>query len=105
VPKTIYSNVTEVERRKESWISGRIEIIDAQSNSLIHSQPVQSRTEFFNHFAVASGNFDALNKETKALVDNAPQAFPSDFELMQNNIDEIKRKLVRAVKEYRHLIL
>lgn len=105
VPKMIYCDVTEVEQRKESWMKGRIEIVDAFTGNLVHSQSVHSSSKFVNRFAVASGNIDALTTETRRLLDGCSKTFWPNRTMLQNNINDIKRKLQSSVKDCRHLIL
>jgi len=105
VPKIIYADVTEFEERKDSWMKGRIEIIDAYSGNLIYSKPVHSSSKFVNRFAVASGNLDALNKETRRLLNGHSKVFWPDQTMVQNNVNKIKRNIKESVQDYRHLIL
>jgi len=105
VSEDIFCDVVEVRQVKEGWLSGRIEILNGHTGELIFEDRMRGSANFFNHFAVANGDVNALDKATRRLLNNAHLPFPSDRNILETSVDQIKPMLLDLVQENRHLIL
>jgi hypothetical protein len=98
--KTIKASVTETAQTKPAVFKGKIELRDLKNNQLIKSENINVTFMFEHYSATASGNLNALKKETKDKLGNRQVPFPSDFQMIMDGSQEIKPIIRNFIKRY-----
>lgn len=102
--KTISCIVTEYAQKKSSSISGSIDFYNDRNSALLYSFPVNIQENFENHWATASGDLNALSKESTDKIKMSPAPFPSEIDMLLKASDDLKLKLKEAVRDHIELL-
>ncbi len=102
--KTISCTLTKKIQSKHSIIKVSIEIQDNQSKRIVATIPDEARYNFEYASAYANGDLNALDDETKKLLNNIPIAFPADMDLIQYCMDKLKPNVQNAIKNNKKYI-
>jgi hypothetical protein len=88
--KTISCNIKSFHQLKSARISGTIDYIDNFTNKVLKTEPIASDAIFEHHYAIANGDLNALNNETRATLSIEPLSFPRDEALILQAGDVLK---------------
>jgi hypothetical protein len=98
--KTMKTLVTETAQTKSAVFKGKIELRDLNTKQLIKTENINVTFMFEHYSATASGNLDALKKETREKIGNMPVPFPSDFQMVMDGTQEIKPIILNFIRRY-----
>ncbi|NJO90099.1 MAG: hypothetical protein HC831_15000 [Chloroflexia bacterium] len=102
--KTISCTVTEKIQMKFSTIKANIEIQDNKTKRIVSSTPEEAKYEFNFVSAYANGDLNALDEKTKNAIGKSPAAFPADVEMINYAGDDLKQKVISAIKRNKSYI-
>ncbi len=97
----VSANVEELIREKIAQMSGKVVIIDAQSNNLISSIPINVTHIFEDYSCVFRGDERALTTEYNKRIKEICQPFPSDYDMTTNLAYEYKDAAEISLKNER----
>lgn len=100
----ISAKVLEVYQSKVANISGRLDLIDLQTNSLVDSEPLGVEAVFENYASTFQGDERALSKESRQRIGNRPVPFPSDADLILTAAEQIKPVIKEKISRTRKFI-
>lgn len=95
--KEIQCTVIETRQTKDCNISGEIEFVAANPQSLIKRQPIAAGTHFESVSARAIGDKNALSEETKKKVETERIPFPDDVQMIFDCTEALKRSIHEAI--------
>jgi hypothetical protein len=102
--KEIQCTVIESHQVKDCNITGEIEFLTGNPQSLIKKQPIAAGTHFEHISARAIGNLDALSPEKRKLVDLDPLPFPSDIQMTIDCTEALKKSIHDAIMANKGII-
>lgn len=102
--KEIQCTVIESHQVKDCNITGEIEFLTGNPQSLIKKQPIAAGTHFEHISARAIGNLDALSPEKRKLVDLDPIPFPSDIQMTIDCTEALKKSIHDAIMANKGII-
>jgi hypothetical protein len=102
--KEIQCTVIESHQVKDCNITGEIEFLAGNPQSLIKKQPIAAGTHFEHISARAIGNLDALSPEKRKLVDLDPIPFPSDIQMTIDCTEALKKSIHDAIMANKGII-
>lgn len=95
--KEIQCTVIETRQQKDCNITGEIEFIATNPQSLIKKQPIAAGTHFEFVSARAIGDINALSPETKKTVEVDPVPFPVDIQMIVDCTEALKKSINEAI--------
>jgi len=95
--KEIQCTVIETRQMKDCNITGEIEFVAANPQSLIKKQPIAAGTHFESVSARAIGDKNALSEESKKMVEAEKIPFPDDIRMVMDCTEALKRSIHEAV--------
>lgn len=95
--KDIQCTVIETRQMKDCNITGEIEFIAANPQSLIKKQPIAAGTHFEYVSARAVGDVNALTAETRKTIEAEPMPFPDDMQMILDCTEALKKSIHDAV--------
>ncbi|MCB0633878.1 MAG: hypothetical protein R2824_06020 [Saprospiraceae bacterium] len=106
VPRKLWvkARVLEVYQSKVANISGRLELIDLHTHSLVDSQPLGVEAVFENYASTFQGDERALSKESRLRIGNRPMPFPTDADLILTAAEQMKPVVKDKISNTRKLI-
>lgn len=102
--KEIQCTVIETLQQKDCNITGEVEFVAVNPQSLLKRQPIAAATHFEHVSARAVGDIDALTPEKKSLVGIEPLPFPNDIQMIVDCTEALKRSIYEAVRYNRSLM-
>lgn len=102
--KDISCAVIETLQRKHCTIEGDVEFISMNPRRLLKKEPVGANSTFEHMSARAIGDLDALDDETRKIVELRPVPFPSDYEMVFRTIESMRMAIAQAIEKNRKLI-
>jgi hypothetical protein len=102
--KTISCTVTQKIQKKFSTIKANIEIQDNKTKRIVSSTPEEAKYEFNFISAYANGDLNALDEKTKNAIGKSPATFPADLEMINYAGDDLKQKVISAIKRNKNYI-
>lgn len=101
--KTITCDVRETIQLRNAEVLGNVDFVDLQRKQVIKSVDVAGGFAFENHYAMVSGNYDAMSPNTLNLINAHPVPFPTDESLIGNCLPVLKNEQLNAIKTNRNL--
>jgi hypothetical protein len=95
--KEIQCTVIETRQQKDCNITGEIEFISTNPQSLLKKQPIAAGTHFEFVSARAIGDVNALSAETRKNIEVKPVPFPNDIEMILDCTEFLKQSIHEAV--------
>jgi hypothetical protein len=102
--KDISCTIIETHKEKHCTIKGDIEIVSVNPNQLLKKIPVAASSHFDNISARAVGDLNAVNPETKRLLQIKPLPFPDDFSLINDCAETLRMAIHDALINNRSII-
>jgi hypothetical protein len=102
--KEIQCTVIESHQLKDCNITGEIEFISTNPQTLLKKQPIAAGTHFEYVSARAIGDLNALSLEKKRLVDIEPVPFPNDIQMIIDCTEALKKSINEAINYNRGTI-
>jgi hypothetical protein len=102
--KEIQCTVIESYQTKDCNITGEIDFLSANPETLLTKQPVAGGMHFEYVSARAVGDLNALTPETKKLVDIDPVPFPDDLQMTLDCAGPLKQSINEVIKNNRGII-
>jgi len=78
---TIYCDVIETIQQKSATGRGEVEYFDNQTSEIVIVRDFSADHIFEHSYAVANGDFDALNSDTRSKLGIKPMPYPSDQDM------------------------
>jgi hypothetical protein len=100
----VKARILEVYQSKAANISGRLELIDLHTNSLVDSQPLGVEAVFENYASTFQGDERALSKESRSRIGNRPLPFPTDADLILTAAEQMKPVVKDKIANTRKMI-
>jgi len=95
--KEIQCTVIETRQQKDCNITGEIEFISVNPQSLLKKQPIAAGTHFEFVSARAIGDVNALSPETRKTIEVKPVPFPEDIQMIIDCTEALKKSIHEAV--------
>ncbi len=102
--KEVKAEVVESVQYKSARVAGAVDYFDLRTNQLAKTEEVIVDAVFEYHSAVASGDKEALSKETLKKLNLKPAPFPSNEELLMDAAYLLKEKTKAIVNRNRNLL-
>ena len=102
--KQISCEVIETRQTKVADFRGSVDFYDDRQNKKVMSEPFATAFVFEHFSAVANGNKDALKPETQKKLGNRPIPFPSNFQMVMDGSQEIKKMVHSIVKRKKYML-
>jgi hypothetical protein len=102
--KDIQCTLIETRQTKECNITGEVEFISTNPESLLKKQPINAVTHFEYVSARAIGDIDALSTESRRLITVKPVPFPTDMDMIFDCTEALKGSIYDAVNYNRGLL-
>jgi len=102
--KEIQCTFIETHQQKDCNITGEIEFIAANPQSLLKKQPIAAGTHFEHVSARAIGDLNALSPEKRKLLDIKRVPFPDDVQMMIDCTQALKKSIHEAIQYNRGII-
>jgi hypothetical protein len=102
--KEIQCTVIESHQQKDCNITGEIEFIATNPQSLLKKQPIAAGTHFEHISARAIGDLNALSPEKKNLVAIKPVPFPNDIQMIIDCTEALKKSIHEAISYNRGVL-
>lgn len=100
----VVAQVLEVFQSKVATVSGRLELVDLKTKSLVDSQPITVEAVFENYASTFRGDERALSKESRRRIGNQPQPFPTNAALILTAAEQMKPVIKDKISRTRNLI-
>ncbi len=102
--KDIQCTLIESRQLKECNITGEVEFIATNPESLLKKAPIAAGTRFEHVSARAIGDIDALSAESQRLINVKPLPFPTDIEMIFDCTEALKGSIYEAVNYNRGIL-
>jgi hypothetical protein len=102
--KDIQCTVIETTQQKDCNITGEIEFITANPQSLLKKQPIAAGTHFEFVSARAIGDVNALSPETQKIIAVKPVPFPVDMQMIVDCTEALKKSIHDAISYNRGIL-
>jgi hypothetical protein len=102
--KDIQCTFIESRQLKECNITGEVEFISTNPESLLKKQPIAAGNRFEHVSARAIGDIDALSPESLRLINIKPVPFPDDMEMIIDCTEALKGSIYEAVNYNRGIL-
>ena len=99
--KTVSAQVEELIREKVSSMNGRVVIVDAVTNSLISTIPIEVTHLFEDYSLIMTGDKRALDNNVVNRVKDYCAPFPSDYEMTTSLAIAYKESAIAALRQIR----
>ncbi|MDP2724505.1 MAG: hypothetical protein Q8O72_17275 [Bacteroidales bacterium] len=106
VPRTkiIVCYITETQMNKSATVGGTLDFYDNRTGQMVRTFPVSSEFAFHYRFATANGDFMALKKETRQIVELRPVPFPTDLQIIFDTNEDLKSKTKNMIADNRKML-
>lgn len=102
--KEIQCTVIESHQQKDCNITGEVEFITANPESVIKKQPIAAAMHFEHTSARAIGDVEALSPEKRKLIELKPVPFPTDIQIILDCTEALKKSIHEAITYNRGII-
>lgn len=102
--KDISCTIIETHKEKHCTIKGDLEIVSVNPSQLLKKVPVAASSHFDHVSARAVGDLNALNPESKRLLEIKPLPFPDDFSMINDCAETLKMAIHDALINNRTVI-
>lgn len=102
--KEVKAEVVESVQYKSARVAGAVDYVDLRTGQLAKTEEIIVDAIFEYHSAVASGDKEALSKETLKKLNRKPAPFPTNEELMMDAAHLLKEKTKAIVNRNRNLL-
>ncbi|MFO7369502.1 MAG: hypothetical protein R6X09_04450 [Bacteroidales bacterium] len=102
--KEIQCTVIESQQFKECNITGEVEFLATNPQTLLKKQPIAASIRFEHISARAIGDLNALSPEKRKLVDLEPIPFPNDIQMIIDCTQALKNSIHEAINYNRSII-
>ena len=102
--KNLVCAVVETHQHKSIVIEGDLEIFSVTPYKLIKREPIGASSNFDHISARAIGDVEALDDETKKMIQVKPIPFPSDVEMIIRTSDGFRSAIASALRTNRRLL-
>ncbi len=106
IPKYKIISCTLIKKKQSKYarIKAVIDIRDNQTQKVVTSIPITSGSSFSYVTSYANGNLKALDNDIRKTLGQSPIAFPSDQEMIAETQEDLKKKIMEALKRNRYAI-
>ncbi len=105
VEKQVYekvkADITEIFREKQSELRGNIRVVDARTNKILKTTPINVFHDFKGYSCTYLGDKRAITNETNKKLDNFLEPFPTDFFMSDNLAAAFKDAVIRELKQFK----
>jgi len=91
--KTIKSRVKKFTQFKSVQVVGKVKYFNLKTNQLIEAFPIASEFIFEHHYAIYSGDRNAINKENLGFLSYKHVSFPSNEQMIYDSGEDLKKKI------------
>jgi hypothetical protein len=91
--KTIKSRVKKFTQFKSVQVVGKVKYFNLKTNQLIEAFPIASEFIFEHHYAIYSGDRNAINKENLGFLNYKHVPFPSNEQMIYDSGEDLKKKI------------
>ena len=102
--KTLSCTVIETHQNKSVVIEGNAEFLSNNPRKLLKREPIGAENVFDHHSARAVGDIEALDDETRKLVESEYIPFPTDMQMIFNTTQTLKPAIRDAIYRNRRYI-
>lgn len=102
--KELVCTLIETQQRKSINIEGDMEILSERPRRLLKREPLGAYTVFEHFSARAVGDTDALDEESKKMLETGPLPFPSDPEMILRTTEPLRKAIAEAIIKNKRLI-
>lgn len=102
--KDLTCTVVERLQQKSVNIKGEIEILSTKPKRIIKKDPIAASTHFEHLSARAIGDIEALDRETRKLVETGPLPFPDDFTMIYDCSEALRNSIRDVIRHNRYHI-
>lgn len=102
--KKVSAEIVESVQYKSARVAGAVDYIDLRTDQLAKTEEMIVDAIFEYHSAIASGDKEAISKETLKKLNRKPAPFPSDEVLLMEAAYLLKEKSKGAVNRNRNLL-
>jgi hypothetical protein len=100
VYEKVKADIAEIFREKQSELHGSIRIVNARTNKVLKTTPVNVLHDFKGYSCTYLGDKRALTDETTKKIDNVLEPFPTDFLMADNLAAAFKDAVIRELKQF-----
>lgn len=102
--KIISCTITKKIQTKIATVKATVELQDNKTKRIVSSIPIQSGSKFSYISSYANGNLDALDDDLRQTIDKSPAPFPLNETMIEETSNDLRNKVINAIKRSRNLI-
>jgi hypothetical protein len=102
--KDIQCTLIETHQQKDCQITGEVEFLSGNPETLLKKQPIAAGTHFEHVSARAVGDVAALSPEQKQLLENKPLPFPDNTGMILDCTETLKHSIAEAIQYNRGIL-
>ena len=102
--KELTCTVIDKVQEKAVTLKGEVETISSNPKRVISKDPVSATTEFRHASARAVGDLDALDDETRKLIDTKEIPFPDDITMVYDTSEGLKQAITDVIRKNRQYV-
>lgn len=99
--ETVRATLSEISRSKEASLRARVILSDYHRGEIISSEDFGHQVVFYSDACDVRGDRRALSTDTRKRVDRTLSSFPTDYDMIDEALDEISDDIVRYMKGWR----
>lgn len=100
----ISAEILEVYQSKVATLTGRLDLVDLHTNSLVDSEPFAVDAVFENYASTFRGDKRALSDESRRRIGNRPLPFPTNEDLILTAAEQMKPVVKDKISRTRKMI-
>ncbi len=106
IPKYKELSCTVIDKTQEKSVTlkGEVETISSNPKRVISKDPISATTQFRHVSARAVGDLDALDTETRKLVETKEIPFPDDMTMVYDTSEGLKQAIMDVIRRNRQYI-
>ena len=96
--KSVTCNVHETIQMRNAEVLGYVEYVNLNTKQVVKSVDVAGGYVFENHFAMVTGNFEAISEHTNMLMTNHWLPFPDDDYLLGGCLPVLRDQQINSIR-------
>lgn len=105
VINTVFADVLEIRQAKSAYVGAELSIYDDKSQNRIFVERVNAESVFENVASSYRGDRRALTSAIRCNLNNTPQIFPSDEQLVLEAAGSLKTSIERCIRKKDNLVM
>jgi hypothetical protein len=101
VMQEIKAEINVWKQQKTATIQGKVVLSSSNGSSEIGNRPIIGQSTFSHEYGKATGDARALSNRSKALINQKPQAFPSDVSMLNQASGVFKQRMYEQIRSLR----